>query len=431
MELIDKIKNYIIVKNNDLSFLKVGDIVWAKRYNTEEEKEKIDKGHQESPFIIIKQTKDKTYALQCTSNPHTNIKWKNLFYPLNRLTYNFEKNSYINISFIYELTDIKYVKKLGTLTDYDLNKVIKYLYIVKNSEFKNKPDIEIKHLKFIYEVGDIISIDGDKYYIYDINLPYFMTYKLNKKNRLKNRILINNEFYSIAFYQNIKIKNSKKIKLIETFNTSEIELINNYIREKQEQNHNPTNKEATTGTLIKYKDHFYYIIEENDTHFICYRVYTSDEKEGNMALLKIKEGCYYTFFNTVSISKTGDYKKRRTATEEEKKYNKEAINISKWKRRKETYKYFLQTKKDPTINIKDFISKMIIHNTNTKKNYLILSREENVIELVNINDLRDTFFFLLEENNCPYEYYKIISEEEFNEYKKKINELKALADLIS
>ena len=125
MELIDKIKNYIIVKNNDLSFLKVGDIVWAKRYNTEEEKEKIDKGHQESPFIIIKQTKDKTYALQCTSNPHTNIKWKNLFYPLNRLTYNFEKNSYINISFIYELTDIKYVKKLGTLTDYDLNKVIK------------------------------------------------------------------------------------------------------------------------------------------------------------------------------------------------------------------------------------------------------------------------------------------------------------------
>lgn len=431
MSIIDIIKNHIIVNNNDLSFLNVGDIVWAKRYDTEEEKNKIDKGHQESPFIIIKQTKDKTYALQCTSNPHANIKWKNLFYPLNRLTYDFEKNSYINMSFIHELTNVKYIKKIGELTGYDLNKVMKYLYIVINSSFKNKPDIALKDLKFIYEIGDIISIDGCKYYIYDIDLPYFIAYKLNKKNRLKNRVLINNEFFSIAFYKNFKIKNSKKIKLIETFNTSEIELIDNYIKEKQGQKHNPINKEATIGTLIKYKDNFYYITDENDTHFICYRVYPSDEKEGNMALLKIKHGYYYTFFNTVSISKIGDYKTRRMATEEEIKYNKEAINISKWKRRKEAYKNFLQTEKYSVISIKDFIPKMVIHNTNTNKNYLILSREENIVELVNTNDLRDTFFFLLEENNCPYEYYKIMSEEEFNKYQKKINELKALANLIS
>lgn len=43
MALIEFLKKIIKVKDNDLSFLKVGDIIWARRYQTEEEKNKIKK----------------------------------------------------------------------------------------------------------------------------------------------------------------------------------------------------------------------------------------------------------------------------------------------------------------------------------------------------------------------------------------------------
>ena len=72
----------------------------------------------------------------------------------------------------------------------------------------------------------------------------------------------------------------------------------------------------------------------------------------------------------------------------------------------------------------------IIYNQINKKNYLILSRENNTVELVNINDIKDYYYFELEKNNCPYEYYRIISEEEFIEYKNKVYEIKQLADIL-
>ena len=54
MGVIEFFKKIIEVKNNDLSFLNVGDIIWARRYKTEEEKNKIKIGHQESPYVVIK-----------------------------------------------------------------------------------------------------------------------------------------------------------------------------------------------------------------------------------------------------------------------------------------------------------------------------------------------------------------------------------------
>ena len=51
-----------------LPFLNESDVIWAKRYNTEEEKLKIEKGHRESPYIVIYKKRKKVYALECVSN---------------------------------------------------------------------------------------------------------------------------------------------------------------------------------------------------------------------------------------------------------------------------------------------------------------------------------------------------------------------------
>lgn len=66
----------------------------------------------------------------------------------------------------------------------------------------------------------------------------------------------------------------------------------------------------------------------------------------------------------------------------------------------------------------------ILINENNNEYYLIISKDNNIIELVNINDLGDTFYFELESDGCPFKYYRILSKEEFDIYLSKIKELK-------
>ena len=71
------LKKIIEIKNNDLSFFNVGDIIWAKRYLTLVEKKKIKKGHQESPYVIIKKQVKKymVYNVQVILTKKLNGKW--------------------------------------------------------------------------------------------------------------------------------------------------------------------------------------------------------------------------------------------------------------------------------------------------------------------------------------------------------------------
>ena len=47
------IRKLFEVRGNDLSFLNVGDIIWAKRYKTEEGKNKIKKDIQKVPMLTL------------------------------------------------------------------------------------------------------------------------------------------------------------------------------------------------------------------------------------------------------------------------------------------------------------------------------------------------------------------------------------------
>ena len=79
-----------------------------------------------------------------------------LYYPIGRLNYDLDKNTYINCSKEYELKEIQYVETIGRLSEYDLNQLKKQLYIIINSNCKMKPNIENKYLDFKIGVGDII-----------------------------------------------------------------------------------------------------------------------------------------------------------------------------------------------------------------------------------------------------------------------------------
>lgn len=426
MSIVELVKRIIEVKNNDLSFLKVGDIIWAKRYKNEVEKQKIKYGHQESPYVIIKKEDNRVFALQCTSNPHQEAKWKMLYYPLGRLNYNIQKNTYINCIKVFELTEIQFVETIGHLSSYDLNQLKKQLFIIINSNSKTKPNIEKKYLNYKVGVGDVIIYNKIKYYIYAIDKWYLYLYQLSN-NVKKNNILIGNTYYSFIFNKEEKIRRKNDLLLVDTFNTGEIELIKKY-KEKILLKNNESEQKLCVGTLMVYKERMYYIYDENETFYFCYQIYSNAIMKPNIADVLIDKGIYKTFFASIDIEKeklfNNGYKIKRYASKSEIEYNKKARNLLKGDRSIERKKLSSKNLRFQERTIDDFIPMSILINENNKNYYLVIGKDDNVIEVVNINDLSDAFYFKLEQNNCPFKFYRILGKEEYEKYLKKINDLK-------
>lgn len=431
MRIIEFFKKIIEVKNNDLSFLNVGDIIWAKRYKNDEEKSRIKMGHQESPYVIIKKSKGKVYALQCTSNPHWDIQWKMAYYPLGKLNYEMKKNSFINCMVVYELKEIQFVEMIGHLNDVDLNQLKKQLYILKNSDFKVKPDIEEKYLDFKIGIGDVILYNGNKYYIDSIKGRSYEVYRLKKHPKVSDRLLIGNTYYSFIFRNIEKIKIRSKYDLVDTFNTGEIEIINKYKEKSLKLLEKRMPNSLRVGSLIDYKNRMFYVYEKSDDCVNCYEIYSNEVFEEGMADILVKGGIYKTFFATVTIpiEKLDDngYKIRRCASSEEIEYNKNIFSLPK-KKRVYARRRLANIKEK---NIDDFVPMVILKDLNNGNYYLIIDMDDNVIELVNINDIGDTFYFELEKKYCPFEYYRVMAKEEYNMYLKKIKDLKEMCAVFS
>lgn len=429
MAIIEFLKKIIKVKDNDLSFLKVGDIIWARRYQTEEEKNKIKKGHQISPYVIIKKKLHKVYALQCTSNPHQEIKWKMIYYPLGRLNYDFNKNTYINCTAVVELKKIQFVEMIGRLSLYDLNQLKKQLYILKNSTFPIRPNIEDRYLNYNFTVGDIILFNGNKYYINKITSKEYETYRLRQHLKKGKTILINNTYYSFIFEKTVILNKKDKYILIDTFNTGEIENIddyrNDYLSKRMIVPGIP--KSFRVGALIEYDNNMYYIYDEENNYYLTYRVFAPTIYEKGMAALLIKKGIYYTYFNIEKIQKSNliKYKVRRCASIEEIEYNKNIFNSSKTLRNKKRKELFVN-KLNGERKTNDFVPMVILRHNITGKYYLIISLDNNVMELVNINDLSDLFYFEISET-MPFAYYRVMDKNEFDKYLKKVKEFKEVA----
>lgn len=418
LNLFKSIKDFIKIKNNDLSFLSVGDIIWAKRYENEEEKNKIPIGHREGPYVIIKQTKNKTYGLQCTSNPHQNVKWKHVFYAIGRLSYEFNKNSYICTGKLYELNDSKYIKVMNHLSDKDLNNLYKSLYIVLHSAHKYKSNLKDSDIKFNFDIGDIIKYENMRYLIYDLNNKNYYCYGICNKNKEKNKILINNTYYTFSFMNTVTIPKKAKIELLDWLNTGELELV----YKKKEDILNKVNREIKIGTIIKVESEFYYIVDVLEDKYKVYRIIGSSLGKYNSVLIAEK-GYYYTDLKLCYIDKNCKAKIRKQASDEEIKHNASLQYMSKQDRIKDKCEILKSPYlKKETILSKNLIPKTIVINTNTNKYYLILSKKDNILEIVNINEMKDYCYFEVTDDNNPFEIYRVVDDLEFDRYRKKIDE---------
>lgn len=411
MKIFDLIRN-IIYKNNKLSFLEVGDVIWARRYKSDEEKDKIKIGHQQSPYVVIKKTKNKVYALLCTSTPKE-YNWKMFYYPLGKYIYNMDKSTYINCIKVHKLRDSQYMYSITKLSKYDLNQLKKQLYILKNSNLKNKPNIEDKYLKYNITIGDVISYKDNLYYIHTIKGNNLYTYKTknyskNNKNIINHAVLINNEYHSFIF-EDVIINKKEDYLLADTFNTSEIEIINNYKNTKPKNSPN-----LLVGMVIKYNKNIYYIYDIIKDYIEVYQIY--NEYKNNMKYILVNDKKYYTYFQTSTIKIDNIISKNY----------KNLIVASGYEifRNNKIFEKCNNNKKQKS-NIDIFVPMTIIKHFNNNL-YLILSRKDNIIEVVNINNLGDSFFYELTNDNTTFTYYRVIPKDEFDIYVKKIEELKSI-----
>lgn len=415
------IKKYILSKINKLYFLEVGDIIWARRYTTIEQKERYGKGHNESPYVIIKKDFRNIYALQCTSNSHDNINWNKTYYPLSKMKYNLDKNSYIYMCQINKIKENQYIKKIGHLDNEDLNLIKKNLYIIKHSNFKYKPNIADKNIKFNYSIGDVFTFNNQKYYVYNIDKKYFYTYRISNKVKSNNYLLINNTYYSFLFNYKEKISRKEKITLVETFNTGEIALIKNYQENKIESKI----KTLQIGNIINYRSNWFYIYDIKEDDIYTYSISLKNEDTSNMGLIISKGGIYYTYYQKSILSlkkiKNVGFKIKRKSTQEEIELNTKVFNMNK-NERKKIKSELLKNKNIINNDFSRFIPMAIINNVNNKNKYLILSKNNDVFELLNINDMSDYFNIKLDNKQNLFKFYRMMPMSEYEDYKKKVQE---------
>ena len=170
----------------------------------------------------------------------------------------------------------------------------------------------------------------------------------------------------------------------------------------------------------------YYVYNMNKDIYNVYQIYSSNISKLGMGDILVKGGVYRTFFATsilkeINLEKNG-YSIKRNASKEEIEYNNKIFNLPKEDRIKARKK--LTSRLLITDDINTLVPMSIVKNENNNKYYLIIDKKDNIIEVVNINDLTDTFYFELEQDNCPFKYYRILSKEDYDRYIMKINELK-------
>lgn len=144
-----------------------------------------------------------------------------------------------------------------------------------------------------------------------------------------------------------------------------------------------------------------------------------------MGLIISKGGIYYTYYqkSILSLKKITNvgFKIKRKSTQEEIEFNRKIFNMNKNERKK--IKFELSKNKNIINNdFSRFVPMAIINNVNNKHKYLILSKNNDVFELLNINDMSDYFSIKLDNKQNLFEFYRMMPMSEYEDYKKKVQE---------
>lgn len=359
--------------------IKIGDIIWAKRYNSEDEMELIPEGHREGSFIVLAVQDGNLFCAQGTGIPPYSEYSDSYFY-IDDIHYTLRKPTYFNLIKLVSIDSCSFVEKLNELKKSDLNNLYRQIKIMHKLYYTEES--KLIRLNMPIQVGDIIRNNNQNYIIINKNESKFLCIHLDDRINFKksSKIVINN-FSNLDYSKIYEIDINGDFKYISSINDN----ILNYIL-KEQKNHSKNcakEQEIQRGSIVLKDNKYYYIYGEEGQEWLAFEI--KEKKENDFEEIKLGNRVFYTEYNDQKIDKKDNLINVFVCKDEDRDIIKKSRkHYKEVKRNLEVY---------GTTEFVYFSIGDIIENINYKnKRFIIIGNNKKTYECLNIQHLQKGIF---------------------------------------
>lgn len=369
----------------ELQKLEFGTIIWALRYESEEEKDGIDESHRAGPYIVLGCDESLEYLI-CLKGGGTPITIDDrhpnyqAFY-LNKEDYQLIKQTHFSTMRLAKIDNQRFMKVLDMLTTEDKNNLAKKVNILKRKKsfvsIPNKiPDLPL-------EAGDIISKDLKLQLVLESNKTVLTCVPLIERHFKNFPIKIGHKEYDLDFPNTAIIENvpflHREDFITKTLFLSVLKKQKEYYKNIQER------KIINRGSVVSNGEDYYYVYGENGDKWQLFQIYCFDnELDGE---IQINNYTFYTQFDkTIEIPKNDDqYFIISKASEEQM----DLIKASKKDYKKKIQQQRVKNAKKPIV-YHDFKEGCLVQERNlAHTKYVVIKRNHEDIICLELEGLKD------------------------------------------
>lgn len=287
--------NYIEI-DELLELVELGDIIWAKRYNNDKDKQLIPEGHQEGPFIVLGKC-DKGLITSQGSSVEPNENHIKNYFELNPEEYLLSKQTYFKLNQLVIIDGYSFIKKIDKLKDIDKSELFKKVKKErKNHYYLGDERIEFK---MSLQAGDIINYNDINYLIMDIKDNEFICIPINKTSGQLKYNLKFDDFRNLDYSKIILINKEEKNQYITSVSNNSLLYV---LKSYKEYIENCNNRNVTQrGSVIFKNNKYYYIYGEEGPDWLIFEIKKNKERE--LKEIKISNENFYTNYESEKINK--------------------------------------------------------------------------------------------------------------------------------
>lgn len=351
----EKIEENVELEIEDiLSEIFPGDVIWARRYHDEKEKEEIPLGHREGPFIVVGKKNNNLVCIGGTSSEPMDL---SLYFKLDCKNHSLSRDGYYRLRNLKIVTKKEFIEKLDILNKQEYEKIIEGIKINNT----NLLDFEIP-----LRIGDVVEKDNIYYLILEVNDKISTLQLKTKSLKMENIDYID--------YSNIKQFNKNELKYVKIIDKR---ILINILKRYKEYLDSKQSK-MQRGSVILYKNKYYYIYGEEGENWLAFKILKNTKNKDSDKII-IKGKSYHTEFETIKLNKKDDFNVVFMCSETEINYiKKRRINYKKNIKQQEELKRLNSFKPGVFINNKNY----------NKKRYIIIEIHKKTLECLEINKLK-------------------------------------------
>lgn len=376
-------KNEKIEENEIYNSIQTKDIIWAKRYSNENEKNNILEGHQEGPFLVLGKCEK---GLICSHGTGTMplSHYSHKYIELSNAEYSkICKDTYFRTVEFELINEDRFIKPWDVINDKDYNAFI--LKAKRERTTIYKKDYERYYIDLILQPSDLIAYNFKSYLVLNVLENQILCVPFNFKNPNVNK----EQLDKIDFSKMIYLDKNIDYKYISVLNEK---LFYGVLIKQNKYLENLKNQSITQrGSVINKDNLIYYIYGEIGNLWQTFNI-TDENCNNHTNSISICQKCYYTNYENINIDKKASFETIGLASEEE---------IEMIKNKKKSYKK-VNNKNEAKIKPKKFQEGDIIYNKNYDKNerFIVINRYNTIYNCISINNIINGIYEFIDFQGC-------------------------------